>query len=67
MLLRDCDNGGVVVFTKVPSNPSRFNITKALQVFGEKFDGQMACEQEEDDDVRSIKYYYDDDDDNNHY
>ncbi|XP_026330346.1 uncharacterized protein LOC113237861 isoform X2 [Hyposmocoma kahamanoa] len=48
LLLRDCDNGGVVVFIKVPAKPSKTHIVEALKVFGETtFNGKMACEEEE--------------------
>lgn len=57
LLLRDCDDGGIVVFAKVPLKPSRALVEEALEVFGEKtFRGQMACEEEED--VSTVKYYY---------
>lgn len=63
LLLRDCDNGGVVVFMKVPAKPSKIHIVEALKVFGETtFNGKMACEEEE---VSPVKYYYYDDDANN--
>lgn len=66
LLLRDCDNGGVVVFSKVPLKPSRALIEDALEIFGETtFSGQMACEEEEE--VSTVKYYYYDDEGNNHF
>lgn len=66
LLLRDCDNGGVVVFSKVPSKPSRIQVEEALEVFGEaNFEGQLACEEEEDVSTAMSNIY--DDDATNHF
>ncbi|PZC74418.1 hypothetical protein B5X24_HaOG207895 [Helicoverpa armigera] len=46
LVMRDCETGDLVVFTKVPSRPRRDDILDALTVFGEsKLNGTMACEE----------------------
>lgn len=63
LLLRDCEHGGTVVFSKVPYKASKDQIEEALKVFGESFNqGKMACA--EDEDVSSTRYFYYDDDNN---
>ncbi|RVE50188.1 hypothetical protein evm_005211 [Chilo suppressalis] len=44
LLMRDCESGGIVVFSRVPHKPRREDILDALMVFGEdKADGKMHC------------------------
>ncbi|XP_037867695.2 uncharacterized protein LOC110385968 [Bombyx mori] len=44
LLMRDCENGEVVVFTRVPHQPKLENVLNALKAFGEEtFNGTLAC------------------------
>lgn len=48
LLMRDCDTGGVVVFSKLPYQPLLDDIKGALKDFGEDIDnGKIPCEDEE--------------------
>ncbi|KAH9645057.1 hypothetical protein HF086_005602 [Spodoptera exigua] len=46
LVMRDCDTGDLVVFSRVPSRPRKPEILEALRIFGEnKPNGTMACEE----------------------
>lgn len=45
LLMRDCDNGDVVVFSRLPMEPSLRDIQHTLTIFGEDANnGTWACE-----------------------
>lgn len=49
LVMRDCDTGDLVVFSRVPSRPRKQEILDALRIFGEnKPNGTMACEEKTD-------------------
>ncbi|XP_049871211.1 uncharacterized protein LOC126370417 [Pectinophora gossypiella] len=48
LLMRDCETGGVVVFSKVPHLSKQAEIEDALKDFSEEYmNGKMACDDEE--------------------
>ncbi|KAJ2947333.1 hypothetical protein O0L34_g17048 [Tuta absoluta] len=59
LLMRDCDSGGYIAFSKVPHTPSKSDLTEALNVFGEAYaKGTPACEDDEDERINAAETHY---------